>query len=102
MAPARGVGVSLILAIALVISGTTAQQVRTHNGSLVLEAGGALLTLTPPSGGCGSASSSSSTPYSPIVSQADLQAVLASQIQPQVSCNVGDIRNISIPLCMPQ
>eukprot|EP00047_Mylnosiga_fluctuans_P020820 m.96720 g.96720 ORF g.96720 m.96720 type:complete len:879 (+) comp8642_c0_seq2:26-2662(+) len=69
----------LIIALAAHASG---QAIRTVNGTIVLQIGTASLTLTD-AGTC--AAGSGSTPYSPAVSQADLQAALAAQVQPQIS-----------------
>ena len=68
--------------------------VSSTNDSIILRAGGASLTLS----GCGSSASAGSgngLPYSPAVTQSDMQAAFASQIQPQFMLLNDNINNIS-------
>jgi hypothetical protein len=80
----------LVLVLGLICAAcvalTQAQSINTINGSIVMRFGSATMTLAdsgaPQQGG--SSSPSSNSPYSPALTQADFQAALSSQIQPQV------------------
>ena len=74
MSVATCVGVML----ALFVAPTLSQSLSTVNGSIVLQTGGASLTLTGPPG-CGTSNAGGTLVY-----QTDLQAILTGQIQPQV------------------
>eukprot|EP00048_Salpingoeca_helianthica_P015957 m.229622 g.229622 ORF g.229622 m.229622 type:complete len:447 (+) comp17789_c0_seq1:88-1428(+) len=90
----KSLGVVLVLA-----SLAASQSVRTQNGSLYFEIGGATLALTgaPPSGASGSSSSSGST----LATQSDLAAAISNtlqQTQPQINNVFGALNSSELRL----
>jgi hypothetical protein len=74
-----GRSLSSLLVLLGIALGAAGQSVRTQNGSLIFETGGASMTLT--AGGSCAVPTSGPTA---LVSQTDLQSTLATLIQPQV------------------
>eukprot|EP00048_Salpingoeca_helianthica_P022461 m.18390 g.18390 ORF g.18390 m.18390 type:complete len:909 (+) comp7351_c0_seq2:2-2728(+) len=83
MAISRVARMPLVLCL-LLVAHTAGQSISTVNGTLVMRVGDATMTLAGGSSGA-PPTSPSNQPYSPTLTQADLQATITSQIQPQIT-----------------